>query len=612
MLDLSYVLSSQTEERCNPIGSAVDSHTGSDYNMDLIKTWVQKCQEGHYLCNMTNSSQTLPILPTRVIEIETNGQARIMETMGMRAEYLTLSYCWGQGKKLLSTRGSGLYEQFRRKLPVDDTMPKTFRESLQVTTALGYRYLWIDALCIIQDDPEDVGKEMAKMGDIYRQSKLTIFAANGSDTDTGLFCDRDARGSKSCNIQVTLKRDKQCLRKCISIQPFVRYRRSALQTRGWVLQEEVLSGRSLTFNTNAVEWSCVMAFANENHPCMKTLESYDDREEVNENIYSSTNDAMRLTVRHPDIVSKIPPLADSKQRNHFDIWYDMAGNYSQRALSVDSDKLLAIAGLASLMQKNYNLTYVSGLWKEDLQAGLCWWVSSRNDQFRRDGPRSINENFPNYLAPTWSWASAHGMCVKFFRLYLDRLPEEGIQVVDVEVSYLPGSPATFGYIKFAKLSIYTKMRRIFLTPRQTSSKQPTLPVVDEETRPLCVHAFDTPTGLLVGSVSLDSLEVYEDILKRYPAERLHKKIHSAPEGTGGETVRTHQLSSDGYEAWCVPCLVQKDYRGGREMIVLVLTPLNADRREYRRIGMMRTWNEAWSMFMAGKDIHEDREIIHIL
>ena len=610
MLDLSCVLSSRPGKQHTPIGSAIDNHTGSDYNMDLIKTWVQRCEKEHHCCSTKVSSQTLPLLPTRVIEIEPDGQARITKSQGMRAEYLTLSYCWGQGKRMLSTVGSGSYEQFKQKLPLDDTMPKTFRDALQVTKALGYRYLWIDALCIIQDDLEDVGKEMVKMGGIYRQSTLTIFAANGPDTDSGLFSKRDSRGSKACNVRITQKRDSNFMQTCISIRDVHLNRRSALQKRGWVLQEEVLSGRLLTFNPYMVNWSCITTFACETDPCMAT---FIDQEEAIKKMYIQTNDAMRLIVRRPDMFNKRRASSyETKRENHFDIWYDMVADYSSRALSVDSDKLLAVAGLASLMGDHYGLTYIMGLWKEDLQVGLCWWVTSRNDTFRKDGPRSITENFPDYLAPTWSWASAHGMCVQSFKPRLDRLPEDGLQVIDVEVSHLPGFPATFGYIKFAKLSIYTKMRRIFLASRQANLKRNDRPVVDEETRPLCVHAFDTPTRSFIGSVSLDSVKVYEDILKRYPGDRLLTKIHSAPKGPASETVRTHQLSSDGYEAWCVPCLVQKDYEGNLQMIVLVLTPLNAVLQDYRRIGMMRISHKACKKFMAGEDLHEDRKIIHIL
>jgi len=579
--------------------------------MDLIKTWDRHCQKGHHYCNADLLSQMLPLLPTRVIEIETDGQARITETKGMRAQYLTLSYCWGQGKRLLSTLGSGLYEQFKQKLPLDDTMPRTFRDALQVTKALGYRYLWIDALCIIQDDLEDVGKEMAKMGGTYRQSTLTIYAANGPDTDSGLFSKRDARDSKSCNVRITLERDSNCLQACISIQTLRMSHRSVLSTRGWVLQEQVLSGRLLIFNTSAVEWSCVTTFARENNPCMSRVS---DQEEAVKSMCSQTNDAMRLIVRRPDIFNRRPTSSHKRRRDaHFDIWYDMVANYTRRALSVDSDKLLAVAGLASLMGEHYGLTYVTGLWKEDLQVGLCWYVTSRNDMFCKDGPRCITENFPDYLAPTWSWASAHGMCVNFLKPRLGRLSEEeGIQIVDVVVSLLPGALATFGYIQFAKLSVCTKMWRIFMTSHRENLKQNDRHEVDEETRPLRVHAFNTPTRSYIGSVSLDSVKVYEDIPKRCPAGRLVTKIHPAPEVAASQTVHTHQISSDGYEAWCVPCLVRKDDEGNREMSILVLAPLNVGRREYRRIGIMRISHEACNMFMAGDDVHEDREIIHIL
>jgi hypothetical protein len=152
------------------------------------------------------SSQTPPLLPIRVIDVDTHGQARIIEMAGIRANYRTLSYCWGQGKKLLCKKRSGSYEQFKQELPVDDSMPKTFRDALKVTRVLGYRFLWIDALCIVQDDPDDVRNEMAMMGDIYQQSALTIFAANGPDTDSGLFSKRDARAIKTCNNRVTLER----------------------------------------------------------------------------------------------------------------------------------------------------------------------------------------------------------------------------------------------------------------------------------------------------------------------------------------------------------------------------------------------------------------------
>ena len=108
------------------------------------------------------------------------------------------------------------------------------------------------------------------------------------------------------------------------------------------------------------------------------------------------------------------------------------------------------------------------------------------------------------------------------------------------------------------------------------------------------------------------MKVYEDVSKRHRVERLLTDTYAPPEGTVSESFLTYQLSSDGYEAWCVPCLMQGDDEGNRYMINLVLTPLNVDRREYRRIGRMVIWGEACNTFIAGDDVLGDRDIIYIL
>jgi hypothetical protein len=160
----------------------------------------------------------MPPLPTRVIDILDPAEPRLRESSGQQAEYLTLSYCWGQGKWLLNTRRCGRYEEFCKRIPSDESMPKTSGEALKVTRALGYRFLWIDALCIIQDDANDVQREMARMGDIYRLSTLTISAGNEPNTDSGLFAQRDARFCKSRNVLITMKEGNEILTGPVSIE----------------------------------------------------------------------------------------------------------------------------------------------------------------------------------------------------------------------------------------------------------------------------------------------------------------------------------------------------------------------------------------------------------
>jgi hypothetical protein len=81
-------------------------------------------------------------------------------------------------------------------------LPRTFKEAIQVTNSLGFRYLWIDALRILQDSNEDLQREIGSMDKIYRNSTLTIFAAGGDDTDAGLSVPRDPRWNKPCQLNL--------------------------------------------------------------------------------------------------------------------------------------------------------------------------------------------------------------------------------------------------------------------------------------------------------------------------------------------------------------------------------------------------------------------------
>jgi hypothetical protein len=215
----------------NPSANLTDDCTGSHVNLELAKVWIQDCSTGHDLCD-TGFSQTPPVLPSRVICVKNLQTPYLFETQGMYSEYLALSYCWGHGKRLLTTKQT--YPVFQTGLPTDGQMPLTFQDAFKVSRALGYQYIWIDALCIIQDDEQDVQKEMAKMGDIYQNSTVTIFAANGNTTDSGLFVARNGPANKPTTVSMTID-DNDCLR----TQDFTFLRPeyhaiNPLSTRGWV------------------------------------------------------------------------------------------------------------------------------------------------------------------------------------------------------------------------------------------------------------------------------------------------------------------------------------------------------------------------------------------
>jgi Heterokaryon incompatibility protein (HET) len=104
--------------------------------------------------------------------------------MNEKGQYVTLSHCWGQQKFLTTTKET---LPLRTKGIEWDSMPRTFQDAATITRRLGFQYLWIDALCIIQDSEIDWETESAKMGSIYQDSVLTIAASDARDGRGGCF-----------------------------------------------------------------------------------------------------------------------------------------------------------------------------------------------------------------------------------------------------------------------------------------------------------------------------------------------------------------------------------------------------------------------------------------
>lgn len=156
---------------------------GLSTNFDLCQQWMKEC-DSHENCS---ASQDAPQLPTRLIDTGPENSAccpTLINTSdsddatrkGLR--YACLSWCWGKVPPLVITKN-------QQHMPPFEGLPATFRDTLTVSRELQLRYIWIDALCIIQDDLEDWQKECARMADIYRNGAVTIAARDSADCTAG-------------------------------------------------------------------------------------------------------------------------------------------------------------------------------------------------------------------------------------------------------------------------------------------------------------------------------------------------------------------------------------------------------------------------------------------
>lgn len=160
----------------------VSEHSSLAPCFDLASSWLATCVQEHKGCGRQN-----PLLPTRVIDIGLNGDREpfLWETQRSTGRYAALSYCWGTGSKVLKTTKDSLRDH--KSGLIFAHLPKTLQHAVIIARRFKIPYLWIDALCIIQDDPEDWARESSMMCDVYSSAYLIIVASNSLSTSHGIF-----------------------------------------------------------------------------------------------------------------------------------------------------------------------------------------------------------------------------------------------------------------------------------------------------------------------------------------------------------------------------------------------------------------------------------------
>lgn len=189
-------------------------------------------------------------MPVRLISLE---PLRLVDSDSIPlAQYTALSHCWGKLDELdkFCTYKSNI-SQFKNSIELD-RLPQSFQDAIIVSRGIGVPYLWIDSLCIIQDDKEDWETESAKMGHIFTSANCTIGATSAKSSVEGFLGKREPR---PC-VQIETP-SLGTLYVCRNIDDFHRdVENGELNTRGWVLQERALSRRSIFFTSEQVYWVC--------------------------------------------------------------------------------------------------------------------------------------------------------------------------------------------------------------------------------------------------------------------------------------------------------------------------------------------------------------------
>jgi len=337
-----------------------------------------ECHSSHALCQQ----EFVDFRPRRLLYIDPRKDSQIMrideDLRGRQVSWAALSYVWG-GPQLFRTTVSSL-ASMKTGFAIN-CLPRTLQDAVTVCKAMSLEYLWVDSLCIIQDDPDDLVQELASMPQIYQRAWVTISASTAASVSDGFLQNRCySHSSGTCQTRVPISlpyvaNDGSTTGKITFVHlsdACSLEEAEPINQRAWTYQERRLSPRLLDFRYNQVVLYCYTdkQCQGEGSNALWSHEDTDSKEE--EQLYR-------------------PCLNDQS----LPAWHGIVNDYANRKLSLPSDKLTALSALADLHKQSTNYTYLAGLWKETLISDLRW---SNVTQHLYSRPKE-------YRAPSWSWAS---------------------------------------------------------------------------------------------------------------------------------------------------------------------------------------------------------------
>ncbi|KAI1119091.1 HET-domain-containing protein [Nemania sp. NC0429] len=365
----------------------INKYPGSKKSIKLVRSWLETCSVKHD-CGIRRLP---PSLPTFLLALRKN-RVYLINTVRMpKVRYVALSYCWGaKGQKIL------LLKHTKRKLlngVALEQFDPTLKEAMDITRRIGFQYIWIDALCIIQDDEEKKASELTRMSEIYRNATLTLISSGAAGVQDSFLSQRKTAGHSQPHLVFKLPHlDKNnptiiLVPKETIGEEIGEYTMENWSKRGWTLQEGITSPRRLRFGVRQTTWTC----------CHESY--YMDNDGWIPTRYEESDDLVVPTRFHNQASRIVNHGKTGYQPEEIrNIWAHILHEYSYRRIKYQSDRLPAIASIAKGFAQALDDDYICGLWKADLHRGLLW----HKNAYEVDGMSEDASGFQ----PSWSWASS--------------------------------------------------------------------------------------------------------------------------------------------------------------------------------------------------------------
>ncbi|KAK0611206.1 heterokaryon incompatibility protein-domain-containing protein [Immersiella caudata] len=404
--------------------------TASEKSLEWTREMLKKCEETHTKVHCNKKFR--PRLPTRILDVGTGPwhpqqDIKLYVTKKETQRYMCLSHCWGTVKTIKTTTAN--FSEFQKRIRWDN-LPLTFQDAVHFTRRLGFRYLWIDSLCIVQDDINDWKRESVKMAEVYQGAALTIAAAVAKGDDYGLHSSAanafppihtlewpGVHGGQIHFSEYAFNGKDKHIDSVFHKDSRVQSDEFPLLSRGWVVQERLLSRRFLLFTSHELIWECGQE---------STCECESDRKIIRSQPMTSEHfpkDEFWRQFALPLMEQGTGDFGCGTWQGR--TWRQLVTYFVRRNLTMPTDRLAAISGMAKEFHARRKCRYIAGLWEDTFVYDLAWGS---------EGPLEDRKGrvFPPQ-APSWSWASVQNPYIDFYSIYPHKeKPLPGLEIVKVD------------------------------------------------------------------------------------------------------------------------------------------------------------------------------------
>ncbi|KLO97742.1 related to tol protein [Fusarium fujikuroi] len=349
-----------------------------DSYITLIRRFLERCTKSHQACGADETYE----MPTRVIDVGNAKQGdlpRLIVTgQSMKEKYLALSYCWGPGKDTFTLNHKTMEGMLKS---IDESrLVAAHGDTIALARQLGIRYIWIDALCIIQGDKDDWERESKLMAKVYGHATLTITAGRSGDARNSFIANTYKQSAPCCEFPLG-----DGLGGNVLVGPLRSNDYGITETRGWCCQEKRLSRRVVFFGKEQLFFLCRSSGYSEDR-------SYQEGKSVLLHSFLKDGNGSPQSTRD----------------RLLQYWDEIVVDFSRRQLSNPHDIFAALASIAEPISKALQSRYLADLWEDDLVRCLLWRPGYRVSSFFGPATRPLPTIFasaPVIRAPSWSWAS---------------------------------------------------------------------------------------------------------------------------------------------------------------------------------------------------------------